>query len=342
MKRKQKQEAYYERTHEWQRQQSKRRTIRNFNQNLVDARKNRRVDWELGALAPRRDIGDKAASYGTLNIYDANLPELSEEEQMKFIPISEGDRVVVLKGRDRGKIGEVTDVLHDRNGVRVTGVNVTDTKIPDWMAREEENNSQLIYPMPRHLPVQHVRLVYPLPDPETGVPRDVVIQRLECIRKPGSFDPDTENQYERVIPGTNTVIPWPEKAEPEYETYEADTEAITLDERTFRPYLLAAPMPISVIDELRNKYSKLRTRHDPDYIEKKEAEAARLQKRKELGTTMRTPLQELAELRAKQKKREERDLTDEQLAKIGEMIEREEMKALGGVREMSSRQPEAQ
>ena len=241
--------------------------------------------------------------------------------------------MVMMKGRDKGKIAEVADVQKEKRTVRVTGLNVVDVEIPAFMAGEVGTDNP-INPIARHARVEHVRLVYPLPDPESGVPRDVVIDRLDYIRRRKVNDDD--NEFERFIPGTNTIIPWPEKAEPDYETFESDTAAISLDDRSFRPYLLAAPMPISVIDELRNKYSKFRTRHDAEYIEKKEAQAEREERRKGLAKTMRTPLQELAEVRAKQKKAAERELSDEQLARIGEVIEKEEMKAMGTVGGMSS------
>jgi large subunit ribosomal protein L24 len=41
---------------------------------------------------------------------------------------------------------------------------------------------------------------------------------------------------------------------------------------TWVPSLRNAPFPSSVLDELRNKYSKYRTRHDPEYVAKKHVE----------------------------------------------------------------------
>lgn len=337
-KRASKRAAYLENTEAWQRTQSSQRIRRNLNNNIVAARRNRAEDWKLGPLAPRRDIGEKAANYGSMSIYDFNLPELGEKEKVKYAPLVEGDRVVIVKGREKGKIGAVTDVSDERNGVRVTGLNVVDVDVPKWMAQQSGNEHQL-NAISRYIPFEHVRLVYPLPDPVTGVPRDVVIDELEFVNVPHQ-ERQNEHQptYDRVIPGTNTIIPWPEPAISDPETYDVDTAAISLEDRSFRPYLLAAPMPLSVIDELRGKYSKFRTRHDAEYVEKKEAEAERVLRRKDLGKSMRTPLQELAELRAKQKKEAERELSDEQLARIGEVIEREEARALGEVREMSGQQ----
>ena len=41
---------------------------------------------------------------------------------------------------------------------------------------------------------------------------------------------------------------------------------------TWVPSLQSAPFPSSVLDELRNKYSKYRTRHDPEWAEQKKLE----------------------------------------------------------------------
>jgi large subunit ribosomal protein L24 len=142
----------------------------------------------------------------------------------------------------------------------------------------------------------------------------VVIDRVERF-----------GRRDRLVPGSNIVIkgqPQPEEEEDE-ETYPADTPTLSVDEETFNPPLLFPPMPMSVIDELRNKYSPHRTRHDWEYLEKKRQEDEREEARKGLGKTMRTPLQELAELRARQKESQKRELTDEQLAQIGAIMAQE-------------------
>lgn len=337
VKRMKKRKKYIRNTEDWQRLQNTQRIGRVFNQNLVAARKNRALDWNLGALAPRRDIGEKATSYGAMSIYDFNLPEVAHQERPAFMHLSEGDRVVVWKGRERGKIGEIEDINKERHAVRISGMNMADIQIPEWIDQQAGVEKQELQSISRYIPVEDVRLVYPLPDPESGVPKDTIVERLEGIkrRSPREVKRGMEegHQWDRYIPGTNTVIPWPAMAENTEESFEVDTPAMSVAERSFRPYLLAAPMPVSVIDELRNKYSKFRTRHEPEFIEQKEAEAERVERRKGLGKTMRTPLQELAEVRAKQKKAAERELSEEQLARIGEVIEREEKKAVGGVRD---------
>lgn len=321
-------EAEKERTEIWQRRQNEIRIGRNYKQIRVNAMKARQEDWLKGPLAPRRDVGEKAKTYGAMSIYDVQLPEVDKKQQTKWCHLHIGDRVVVTTGRERGKIGEIQDIDRNSNGVRVKNMNVADVNLPKWLVQEDggENTLQAV---PRNFPMDHLRLVYPLPDPETGVPRDVVIERLESIGSQWDKLKKEWTDGNRVITGTNTIIPWPTEVEEEPETQDADTRAVEVVENpTFRPYLLAAPMPLSVIDELRGKYSKFRTKHEPEYVKRKEDEAERVRRREGLGKTMRTPQQEVAELKLRKKRMEERELTTEQLARIGEVIEREEKRKL--------------
>lgn len=294
--------------------QNVRRIQRSVANNIKDARKNRRIDWEAGSLAPRRDVGDKAETYGTTSLFDFHAPNLLQKDRKTWIPIAAGDRVVITKGRERGKIGTVGEVQKDKGMVVVPGMSPIDIFVPEYV-RQEEDVEQSIVTAQMPFPVEHVKLVYPLPDPKTGILRDVVIDQVE--RHPNGRD--------RVVPGMNIVIkaqPQP-KEEEDDETYTADTPTLSVDEETFNPPLLFPPMPMTVIDELRNKYSMHRTRHDWEYLEKKRQEDEREEARKGLGKTMRTPLQELAELRARQKDAQKRELTDEQLAQIGAVIAQE-------------------
>ena len=286
--------------------------------NILEARKNRRIDWEAGSLAPRHDVGDKAETYGTVSIYDFNVPDRLPKDRPKWWPVDVGDRVVITKGRDRGKIGAVTSIEKDKGAVVVKDMNPIDIWVPEWI-RQEDNDDRSIVVQSLSQPIEHVKLVYLLPDPKSGEVRDVVIDEVVPYGK----------SRDRLVPGSNIIIPaqpQPPKEEDE-ETYPADTPTVSVDEETFSPPLLFPPMPTSVIDELRNKYSAHRTRHDWEYLEKKREEDEREEKRKGLGKTMRTPLQELAELRARQRKAQERVLTDEQLAKIGEIIAQEKSRS---------------
>lgn len=172
------------------------------------------------------------------------------------------------------------------------------------------------------MPLSSVRLVYPVPDPNTGIPRDVIVERMAVRRsEERSFDSsDWPPKWDRVIPGLEIVVPWPAREKPEEKDNDIDTLRIVTEERTWVPTLLRPPMPPSVIEELRNKYSKFRDRHDDEYIAKKMQKDADDEGQRKL-TSMMTPLQELhAKLRRERIARGKPKLSEDQLAKIGETI----------------------
>jgi large subunit ribosomal protein L24 len=179
--------------------------------------------------------------------------------------------------------------------------------------------------------------VHPITDPSTGETRDVIINQLVC--KDLVTDRQTgKRRWERVVPGLNVSIPWPPKPDKDIPDYKADTLRIDVEEKTFVPTLLRPPMPEAIIDELRGKYSRFRTRHDPEYIARKEAEEQAEKERAKLMESMRTPLQEFhrAERQNKKKKGKPR-LTLEMLEKIGEVIAKNRERTLNaaGVSDVS-------
>ncbi len=88
-------------------------------------------------------------------------------------------------------------------------------------------------------------------------------------------------------------------------------------------------MPMSVIDELRNKYSKFRTRHDPEYIAAKMEEDRQKEESKKLMRQMSTPLKEINRRERKLRKAKGKGvLTRPMLERIGEVIARKRAEAL--------------
>lgn len=178
------------------------------------------------------------------------------------------------------------------------------------------------------IPIQAVRLVHPLRDPDTGIVRDVIINELQ----PRNIFRDKSTgrvTWSRVVPGLNIEIPWPRvfeeaernELEQTVAEYPCDTLRMDAEEQTFVPSLLRPPMPVEIIDELRNKYSKFRTRHDPEYIARKEEEAAAKIAARKQAKTMQTPLKELnAKLREEKKALGQPVLSDAMLEKIGEFM----------------------
>lgn len=101
---------------------------RSASADIKTARQVRREDWELGPLAPRRDVGLKKDTYGTVETHRLQGKKLSFEERVKLNPLGDtivkGDRVVLLEGRDRGKIGKVQSVDSSTQMLTVDGLNM--------------------------------------------------------------------------------------------------------------------------------------------------------------------------------------------------------------------------
>ena len=99
-----------------------------------------------------------------------------------------------------------------------------------------------------------------------------------------------------------------EELEVEDPTTDSDTPRIDRDDPTWTPTLLRAPLPGTVIDELRGKYSKFRTRHDPEFLKRmQQIDSAKLNYErwaKSGAGVLDTPRKE-AVLRAQAKKKDE-------------------------------------
>jgi large subunit ribosomal protein L24 len=202
-------------------------------------------------------------------------------------------------------------------------------KIPDFLQQEGQTPVQQVKAV---VPISAIRLVHPLTDPETGMARDVIIREL----KPVNITHDRPTRkvfFSRMVPGLNVRIPWPKQQPREYEDHPYDTLRLDVEERTFVPTLLRAPFPESVVDELRNKYSKFRTRHTPEYVAKVEAQEAEKKARQKGARAgeMLLPVQEYnRKMRELRRARGKPELTEEMLEKIGEIIARNRMARLGG------------
>lgn len=99
---------------------------------IKTARQVRKEDWELGPLAPRRDVGSLKEAYGTINSQRTRGTLLNEKEKErllesvggKYLVFSKEDRVVLLEGRDKGKIGKITAIDAARGECTVEGLNL--------------------------------------------------------------------------------------------------------------------------------------------------------------------------------------------------------------------------
>lgn len=303
--------------------------------------KARHEDWSMGPLAPRRDVSrvdEHGNYYGSVSSLMSRLEvPLRETERAeitawcgghKLLCLAVGDRVVLTEGPYKGKISTIKRINREFATVELGDEIITNITVPDYIRTDE---TDAVEPQPTPWPISAVRLVHPLPDHKTGKTRDVIIRELKPVNV--SFDrPTRKLSFARMVPGANVRIPWPIQKPAVRVTHACDTQRIDVEKITFVPTLLKPPMPEAVLDELRNRYSVFRTRHTPEYIALKEAEAAEAKNRKKSGSAMLLPVQEF-----NRKLREERRalgqplLTDEMLAKIGEVIAKNKQRRAAGI-----------
>ncbi|KAF2142298.1 uncharacterized protein K452DRAFT_350730 [Aplosporella prunicola CBS 121167] len=287
-------------------------------QSVKQERAWRREDYELGPLKPRRDVGDNYGLWGTVDPQRLQPVKTDPNTRLKFAPFAPGDRVAIMRGRDTGKIGEVRDVDDEAQAVHVKGLNLADVSVPEYM-RDFENDPRAYRTVELRIPFADIRLVYPLPHPETNIPRDVLIERV--VRRRAGVDRFGRDTYTRHVPGTSVHIPWPRAPAPAEQDTDSDTLRITSEAATFVPTLLRPPMPASVIDELRNPFSYFRDRHDAAYVERKAGEDAAVREKRLMSRQMMTPLKELhARQRIENRAKGRQELPETALAKIGRLM----------------------
>jgi large subunit ribosomal protein L24 len=97
---------------------------KNKNQLSKEARLRRKDDWLRGAIAPKVDSGLHAETYGTAPPFGMALPKIPKHLRRKYINFAKGDRVAILKGIDKGKIGVVDSVDPERESVTLKQHNI--------------------------------------------------------------------------------------------------------------------------------------------------------------------------------------------------------------------------
>ncbi|KAK3683635.1 hypothetical protein B0T22DRAFT_411815 [Podospora appendiculata] len=297
---------------------------------LAAAVRARTEDMRLGPLAPRRDVSvvDQSNNYwGTISPSRAMLDTKLTDDQRKarcawaggeeYLCLAAGDRVVVQEGPYKDKIGVIEGIDRKAMAVEISNDLRVNVSVPEYMVEEGSSTVQVIGSL---VPISSVRLVYPVKDRKTGVVRDVIIRELKAVEIRHDR-PTRTKTWKRVVPGENIAIPWPKKPEQKFADHPVDTLRILVEERTFVPTLLSPPMPQVVVNELRNAYSIFRTRHTPEYIAQKEAEAAAKDAKKRADRAMLLPVQAFnRQQRELRRARGQPLLTDEMLAKIGQVI----------------------
>ncbi|KAI9375389.1 hypothetical protein BJX61DRAFT_531593 [Aspergillus egyptiacus] len=240
--------------------------------NIRAERLQRREDWMRGPIAPQRDAGFEGRSFGALMPQAMQPPPVPKHLRRKYINFAAGDRVCIMKGRDKGKIGEVARVDAENETVVVKDLNVSDVYFPPWLSEQYGNNSPF-QSVPLPISMDDVRLVVALDDPATGQTRDVLVEHVyggaPILEREHGVDTPRHTRY---IAGENIEIPWPRHEPPTFKDQPWDTLRMEVETPTWLPSLHNPPFPPSVLDELRNKYSPYRTRHDPEFVEQKRLE----------------------------------------------------------------------
>ena len=113
--------------------QENRQQMRALDLDVRNERRTRREDWILGPLAPDRNVGDRKGVYGTLESRAARSPLVVTKHRAKYVPYTVGDRVVVVRGRERGKIAAIKEVDEERETVELDGVNIVSISITPFI-----------------------------------------------------------------------------------------------------------------------------------------------------------------------------------------------------------------
>ena len=104
------------------------RVRKDYNRAVIDnikaARTARWEDWKKGALAPQRDVGPASRTFGSLDPALMHPPKIPKHLRRKHILFAAGDRVCVIRGRDQGKINEISQVNEDSETVLIKDVNM--------------------------------------------------------------------------------------------------------------------------------------------------------------------------------------------------------------------------
>ncbi|RDA89861.1 hypothetical protein CP533_0407 [Ophiocordyceps camponoti-saundersi (nom. inval.)] len=302
------------------------------------ARQARIEDWEMGPLAPKRDLGYNA--YGVTWEYlrhqhPAQSPEVVKRRCAwaggpRKLNLAAGDRVLIMDGPDKGKIDRIKEI-------QLSHGTVTLENRHKGLAGNDVFRAFQAKAFP--ISIGSIRLVHPLRHPEKGHIRDVVINELKAVPPNMSSENMSLDRFEygkkwdRMVPSLSVVIPWPKVERPIFESTSSDSLGTDVEARTFLFGLKSPPMPPSVLDELRNRYSKFRTRHEPWYIARHEAEeAAKKAKKAKNIRLMMTPMDELHEKRQELRQaRPEPQLSDDMLEQIGRIMVRNSAAVGGGL-----------
>merc|ERR1712000_584544 len=190
---------------------------REHKSNMELARKIRQERWEMGPIAPRRQIGVDGQHTPKRDLV---VKRCAWAGGPKRLNLAVGDRVVIMDGVDKGRIDHIENI--DTTFGTVTLRNIH--KAAHLSALQEMTSLSSL-----PIPIDAVRLVYPILDPETGVMKDTIIHQLKGTAANMKSENmtlarwDHGKRWDRFVPGANIVIPWPEVEAPNHRTHDCDT-----------------------------------------------------------------------------------------------------------------------
>ncbi|KTW32220.1 ribosomal protein L24 [Pneumocystis jirovecii RU7] len=184
------------------------------------------------------------------------------KDRIKFWNIAIGDEVQVISGKDKGRQGKVIEIDKWTNRLKVEGLKMCKKYIPKVLRTKDMTNN--VIEMPMFIHYSNVRLIGEIPGEKYGTKKLVVVKHIN--RGNLFYNKDRKIlTWRRWVVGENKFLPWPvnlpkdeKEREQRYKEYKNDTKAANVWTKTFTPTLYSPPIPLSIEDELRNKYSKYR------------------------------------------------------------------------------------
>lgn len=178
-----------------------------------------------------------------------------KDNEWKFMP---GDRVQILSGPEKGRVGKVTSLMKESNGLTVEGLGgTTRTVIPPQAFFPGQTKP--VVDVPNMTKIENVRLVATIRE-EDGSDKDVAVHSVSLDGEYYDADYNKFLPIRRLEHDPSVVIPWPRPRKPLAKSVYA-TPADVVEERTFFPTsILEPPMPQSAVGQIRNQYSRYKRR----------------------------------------------------------------------------------
>lgn len=265
---------------------------------------NAKEDWKLGPLRPNRAIGPDAEKYGALKAAQIQKPEIPVKTQKnrnavrekkgleleyplvvddkKYFPIVKDDRVVILKGKDAGKIGTVQELVPRTHEVVVKDMNMQYFDTAVFNAAAEGMGPKIENALP--MPLDNVRLVIPAEIQKGGKKcfEDVVVEKIFMERHTTGIDPYTGTDYgdseipeahqydprtglpifHRYIAGTRQRLEWPWEREEEIKDIDITKESETDKQTWLRKTIASISQPLTSLSRWRSKNNEDRAQQD--------------------------------------------------------------------------------